>query len=123
MAGLLDKIHALGRQAGIAVNPETRPDFIPGLLGKIERVLVMTVHPGFGGQKLMPDQLEKIALIRSILGNDRLIEVDGGVNQETARDVIQAGADVLIAGNAIFAQPDPAKALQTLRHKAENNPQ
>jgi ribulose-phosphate 3-epimerase len=121
MAELLDRIHALGKQAGIAVNPETRPDMIPRLSGKIDRVLVMTVHPGFGGQRLMPDQLDKIRNLRQLLRDDQLIEVDGGVNEKTASDVIRSGADVLIAGDAIFAKPDPAKALKALRQIAENS--
>ncbi len=119
MAALTDQIHQLGLQAGIALNPETPAEVLSGVKHKIQRVLIMTVHPGFGGQKLLPDQLEKIQLIRKMIQPEVLIEVDGGVNEETASAVTLSGADILIAGNAIFAQSDKHAALRSIRKQAE----
>jgi len=119
MAAIVDQIHRLGIQAGIALNPETPAEVVLGVKDKIQRVLVMTVHPGFGGQKLLPDQLEKIQLLRGMLQPEVLIEVDGGVNEATAAAVTRSGADILIAGNAIFAQTDKPAALRSIRRQAE----
>jgi ribulose-phosphate 3-epimerase len=120
LSELLDRIRALGKGAGIAVNPETGPEILAPMLDRIDRVLVMTVHPGFGGQIMMPDQLVKISQIRGMLRGDQLIEVDGGINLKTVPGVIRSGADVLIAGHAVFAAPDPAAALKALRHTADH---
>ena len=102
----LQAIRALGKKAGIALNPGTPPEAIDYVLGDIDLVLVMTVNPGFGGQSFIASQIDKIRAIRSRL--DRLgrhvdLEVDGGINAATARDAVAAGADVLVAGTAAFA--------------------
>jgi ribulose-phosphate 3-epimerase len=120
ISAILEQIHRLGLEAGIAVNPETPADAVAEFKDRIERILVMTVHPGFGGQKLLPEQLVKIQAIRKRLPHDVLIEVDGGVNEQTAAVVIRSGADILIAGNSIFAQPDPAAALRLIRRNGES---
>ena len=98
-------IKGLGRKAGISLNPGTPAKMLDYLLEEIDLVLIMSVNPGFGGQSFIPSQLKKIEAVRSRidkLGLDVLIEVDGGVNAETARQCVAAGADVLVAGSATF---------------------
>ena len=101
----LQTIKSLGKRAGISLNPATPPEVIDYLLGEVDLVLVMTVNPGFGGQSFIKAQLDKInKLRRSIEDSGRAIEleVDGGITAETAVDVVKAGADVLVAGTAVF---------------------
>jgi ribulose-phosphate 3-epimerase len=99
-------IRALGKRAGVALNPATPPETIDYVLGDIDMVLVMSVNPGFGGQAFIASQLDKIRAVRRRIdasGRDIRLQVDGGVNAETARAVVEAGADVLVAGSAVFA--------------------
>ena len=115
----LDQMEALGVKKGIVLRPITAAEaVIPYLKRGIDLVLVMTVEPGFGGQAFMTDQLEKITAIRRYIGAycpacD--LEVDGGVDPETAKLVIAAGANVLVAGSAVFGKADPAAAVDALR--------
>jgi ribulose-phosphate 3-epimerase len=102
----LQAIRALGKKAGVALNPGTPPEAIDYVLGDVDLVLVMTVNPGFGGQSFIASQVEKIRAVRARIqrsGRAIDLEVDGGVNGETAREVVAAGADVLVAGTAAFA--------------------
>lgn len=100
----LQAIKALGKKAGIAINPSTPISCLPYLMDTIDLINVMTVNPGFGGQRLIPATLEKIAKIRNLVANRPIdIEVDGGVTLETAGLCTNAGANVLVAGSAIFA--------------------
>ena len=99
-------IRALGKRAGVALNPATPPEAIDYVLGDIDMVLVMSVNPGFGGQAFIASQLDKIRAVRRRIdaaGRNIRLQVDGGVNAETARAVVEAGADVLVAGSAVFA--------------------
>jgi ribulose-phosphate 3-epimerase len=99
-------IRALGKRAGVALNPATPPEAIDYVLGDIDMVLVMSVNPGFGGQAFIASQLDKIRAGRRRIdaaGRNIRLQVDGGVNAETARSVVEAGADVLVAGSAVFA--------------------
>jgi ribulose-phosphate 3-epimerase len=99
-------IRALGKRAGVALNPATPPEAIDYVLGDIDMVLVMSVNPGFGGQAFIASQLDKIRAVRRRIdaaGRNIRLQVDGGVNAETARSVVEAGADVLVAGSAVFA--------------------
>lgn len=101
----LQAIKALGKKAGVVINPGTPVEVLDNLMDMADLILVMSVNPGFGGQSFIPSQLEKIARIRSMIARSgRMIhlEVDGGVNVETARKCIEAGADVLVAGSATF---------------------
>lgn len=105
-------------KAGLAFCPETSISMIPKYLDKCDMMLLMTVHPGAGGQEFMPEVLEKIELTRSMC--DRLnipldIEVDGGINAETSKLCIQAGANVMVAGTYVFHQPDMREAIESLR--------
>ncbi len=109
-------IKSFGKKAGIALNPATPVDVLDHLLPEIDLVLVMTVNPGFGGQKFIP-LLDKIRAVRERIGKcGRAIdlEVDGGINAETAPEVIRNGADVLVAGTAIFKEKDYREAIQRL---------
>jgi ribulose-phosphate 3-epimerase len=98
-------IRSLGKKAGVSLNPATPVEAVQHLLGEIDLVLAMTVNPGFGGQEFIRGQLDKIAALRAMIdetGHDIDLEVDGGVNEKTARLAIAAGADVLVAGTAVF---------------------
>ena len=112
---LIDKLHELDCSAGICLNPETPVEAIADVAPLCEMVLVMTVRPGFGGQKFMPEAAKKIARIREIVGPDIRIEVDGGIDPQTALTVVSYGADTLVAGNAIFAKTDRIAAINAIR--------
>jgi ribulose-phosphate 3-epimerase len=110
-----------GAKAGIAINPATSADTLTDALGYCDFVLVMTVNPGFGGQKFISGVLPKMRRIRDMIraGGYRVaIEVDGGVDRSTAGDVVAAGGEILVAGSAIFGQPDRVEAIRTLRSAA-----
>ena len=110
----LQQIRDAKCRVGLTLNPETDFELLEAFLDKIDMLLVMTVHPGFGGQKFRADQMEKVKRAKSL--NDKIdIEVDGGINSETARVSIQNGANVLVAGTSIFKTSDYAKAIRDLR--------
>lgn len=111
---LIEKLHKLGVTAGVCLNPETPVEAIEKIAPFCDMVLVMTVHPGFGAQKFMPEPAKKIARIRKIVGPDIRIEVDGGIDPKTAPIVVSYGADTLVAGNSIFAQPDRVAAINAI---------
>ncbi len=99
----LQAIRALGKKAGVALNPATPESAIEYVLDRLDLILVMTVNPGFGGQAFIPATLDKVARVRKMIGDrDIRIEVDGGVAPDTAPKVVAAGADVLVAGSAVF---------------------
>ena len=114
----LDKIRALGCKAAICLKPRTPAEAAIPYLDKVDMILVMTVEPGYGGQALIPECLDKVKALRKIAsekGMELLIQVDGGINSATASDAISAGADVLVAGSAVFGAPDRAAAIAALR--------
>jgi len=110
----LRQIQDAGCRAGLTLNPETPFDLIEPFLHKIDLLLIMTVHPGFGGQPFRTDQMQKVKRARSLNGKIN-IEVDGGINAETAKLSIENGANVLVAGTSIFHSNDYAKAIRELR--------
>ena len=116
---MVERIHDLGCTAGITLNPKTPVEAIARVAPLCEMVLVMTVEPGFGGQEFMPDAAAKIPAVREIVGPGVRIEVDGGIYPETAPIVVSYGADTLVAGNAIFGQPDRAAAIEALRQACQ----
>ena len=119
---LADRIHNLGLKAGVALNPETNIEVIENTLDQFERILIMTVHPGFGGQSFIPGPLKKITALRGIVASfssPPVIEVDGGIDLRTAPRVVNAGADALVIGSAIFRTDDPASALVGIRNEVE----
>ena len=113
---IADKLHKMGCSASICLNPETPVEAIEPVVKFFDMILVMTVHPGFGGQKFMPEVAKKIIRIREIAGPDIRIEVDGGVDHNTAPIVVSYGADTLVAGSAIFDEIDRKAAINTIRH-------
>lgn len=114
----LQSIRALGKKAGVVLNPATPVIMALPVLSMCDMVLVMSVNPGFGGQAFIPDVVEKIHTLRAIAdqkGIELDIEVDGGVNAQTAKQCIQAGANVLVAGSSVFGAQDPQEMIRTLR--------
>jgi len=112
---LAQRIRDLGCKAGIVLNPGTSQDDIEFVVDGIDFVLVMTVNPGFGGQAFIPEMLEKIRLVRSMIGNEKDLEVDGGIDANTARDAVRAGANILVAGSYIFRSASYMTAIDELR--------
>ncbi len=112
----LQVIRGLGKKAGVSLNPSTPENVIEYVLDNVDLILVMSVNPGFGGQSFIPSALDKIRNIRAMIGDrDIELQVDGGVNMASAKDVIEAGASVLVAGSAVFNKPDYAQAINELR--------
>lgn len=115
---LLDKIHTRGVKAAISIKPATPASAIFHLLDKCDMVLVMTVEPGYGGQSLIPEMLEKVVEVRAEIvrrGLDIDVQVDGGINPNNAKDAIRAGANVLVAGSSVFKAEDRRAAIEALR--------
>ena len=115
---IMQAIHAHGVKAAIALNPGTSAVMAEPFLDDADMILVMTVNPGFGGQKFIPSTLKKIRRLREMIatsGRNIDLEVDGGVNADTAKLVVDAGADVLVAGSAVFGAKDLAEAIQAIR--------
>ncbi len=112
---LMEKLHALGCTAGLCLNPETPVDAIKEVAAFFDMILVMTVHPGFGGQKFIAEAAKKIIQIRQIVGPEKRVEVDGGIDSVTAPTVVSYGADTLVAGNSIFGKADRAAAIEAIR--------
>ena len=112
----LEYIRSLGKKAGVSLNPSTPPAAIEQVIDKLDLILVMTVNPGFSGQKFISSQLEKIVKIKELIGG-RCIElsVDGGVNANNASSIVEAGADVLVAGSAVFGEKNYGSAISALR--------
>ena len=117
----LDQIRSGGARAGIAINPATPVESLSAALDDCDYVLVMTVNPGFGGQKFIPGVVHKIVRLREMIlerGGRVAIEVDGGIDPGTAGEVVRAGASILVAGSAVFGRPDPAGAIEEIRRAA-----
>lgn len=122
LEALIEKIHSMNIQVGIAINPETPIERIEHILDTIDLVLVMGVHPGFEGQKFIPQTLDKIASLRAH-NTDVKIEVDGGINRENIYDVVHAGADYIVMNSTLFANGVDKKSIkieiESLREKLE----
>ena len=114
----IDAIKEKGLIAGVALNPATPVEAIKCILSKVDMILIMTVNPGFGGQTLIPYTVDKVREVKKLLeqtGNKADIEVDGGVDTVTYKEVREAGANVLVAGSAVFGAKDPAFVIKTLK--------
>ena len=107
------QIHDLGCKAGVALNPATPVETLVDILHAVDMVLIMSVNPGFGGQKFIPRALDKVRRLRA-LAPDLLIQVDGGVNAETGAQLVAAGAEVLVAGSYVFGAAEPKEAIHSL---------
>ena len=115
---IIDEIHALGKKAGISIKPATPAFVLEPLMKSLDLVLVMSVEPGFGGQKLIPETLAKVSQVkemRQVLGADFEIEIDGGITVDNAHLAIEAGVDVIVAGSAVFKAEDPAAAINSFK--------
>lgn len=113
----INKILSLGKKAALAVKPKTEIDAVLPFIEKLSMILVMTVEPGFGGQSFMEEVMPKIEKIREI-NKDIDIEVDGGINEETVKIAARAGANVFVAGSAVFKAPVPNEMIKTLKDNA-----
>jgi len=114
----IQQIKKLGMKAGVAINPHTPVEFLKDILGDIDQVCVMSVNPGFGGQTFIPQTIYKITQLREMIDERLLkvkIEVDGGVTLDNAKAIIDAGADVLVAGNTVFKSADPKATIAALK--------
>ncbi|MBL6929211.1 MAG: ribulose-phosphate 3-epimerase [Rhodospirillales bacterium] len=112
----LQAIRELGKKAGVALNPSTSEAALQYVLDKVDQILVMTVNPGFGGQKFLDSQVDKIRRVRQMIGDRPIdLEVDGGVDTRTANTVVQAGANVLVSGNGVFSGGNYAKRIKEIR--------
>lgn len=112
----LQFIKSLGKKAGVSLNPSTPPDVVEYVLDKLDLILVMSVNPGFGGQSFIASQVEKIKKLKAMIADRSIeLEVDGGINAETAKLCVAAGANVLVAGTAVFGTPDYAGNIKKLR--------
>ena len=115
----IQKIHSLGIKAGVSLNPHTPVNTLEAIIQEVDLVLIMSVNPGFGGQKFIPQTLDKIRKLNQMIrqsGSSALIEVDGGVTTENAGALINAGANVLVAGSFVFKSASPHTTIQNLKH-------
>lgn len=114
----LTSIKALGMKSGLSINPHTPVSMVQDIIGEIDLLLIMSINPGFGGQKFLPLTYKKIREARDLINTAKastLIEIDGGVTLENAADIVAAGADVLVAGNTVFSAPNPAAMIKKLK--------
>lgn len=114
----IQEIHAAGMKAGVTLNPSTPVSMLADIIGDVDMVLLMSVNPGFGGQKFIPHSVEKTRQLRQLIdstGSHALIQIDGGVNGETAKLLVEAGADVLVSGNYVFKSDDPIATIHGLK--------
>ena len=117
----IQEIHQAGMKAGVTLNPSTPVSALEDIIGDVELVLLMSVNPGFGGQKFIPNTINKVLRLRELIarsGSKALVEVDGGVQNETAPRLVQAGADVLVSGSYIFGAENPAEVIKSLKNPA-----
>ena len=122
LEGLIELIRKNNCKAGVSIKPKTSVKDIEGVLDKVDLVIVMTVEPGFGGQEFMPEVVPKIRELKSLVNKRNLpleIEVDGGVNRDNCSEIAEAGADVLVAGSAIFGSESPTDELREIRERAD----
>jgi ribulose-phosphate 3-epimerase len=114
----IQQIKSLGAKAGVAINPHTSIDQLEDTIADIDLICMMSVNPGFGGQKFIENTFRKVARLKELIkrsGSKALIEIDGGVNQQNAKPLLEAGADVLVAGNFVFSSPDPKATIKGLK--------
>lgn len=114
------KIKEAGMKAGVALNPSTPVEVLVDILGDVDMVLIMSVNPGFGGQKFIPRSLDKVRRLKKMITErnlDVLIQVDGGINLETGKQIVEAGADVLVAGNFVFNSESPGNIISKMKQE------
>ena len=114
----IEEIHKAGMKAGVTLNPSSPVGLLEDIIVDVDMVLLMSVNPGFGGQRFIENTLQKVVRLRELIsrsGSHALIEIDGGVQEETAPRLIASGAGVLVSGSYVFKSSDPLKAIETLR--------
>lgn len=114
----IQQLRGLGVKAGVAINPHTPISVLENVISDIDLICLMSVNPGFGGQKFIDKTYEKVRALKSLIlqsGSAALIEIDGGVNMDNAPKLVEAGADVLVAGNFVFSAPNPAELISKLK--------
>jgi ribulose-phosphate 3-epimerase len=116
----LAHVRDAGCRAGLAINPATPADMVREVRGDVDLILCMTVNPGWGGQVFLPNSLSKLERLRKLVGPDVMLEVDGGIDAETALACARASANVFVAGSAVFSAPDPAQAWNGIAAVVEN---
>jgi ribulose-phosphate 3-epimerase len=122
--GSLQHIRDHGARVGVVINPATPVHTLDEVLGMVDYVLVMSVNPGFGGQKFLPSSLDKVRRLKQIREDRRLgfrIEIDGGITQENVASVVQAGVDIVVAGSSIFGAPNPGEAFTAMQRAIEES--
>ncbi|MDE7378636.1 MAG: ribulose-phosphate 3-epimerase [Paraprevotella sp.] len=115
---VVQQIREAGMKAGVTLNPSTPVEMLTDIIEDVDLVMLMSVNPGFGGQKFIPRTLDRVERLRKLIdesGSRALIEIDGGVNRETGRRLVDAGADVLVAGSAVFKAADPVAEIRALK--------
>lgn len=115
---VVQQIHNAGMKAGVSINPATPVCLLKDILPELDVVLIMSVNPGFGGQKFIPGTIQKVKELRELIaatGSNALIEVDGGVNDQTGAQLARAGADIAVAGNYVFKSPNRSQAIHSLK--------
>jgi ribulose-phosphate 3-epimerase len=121
ISATLKQIHSLGSRTGLAIKPNTAIDTYFDFIDDVDMFLIMTVEPGFGGQKFMVDMMEKVRKARGVIGDRPIwLQVDGGISLETIEQAVAAGADTFVAGSAVFNAQDPAAMVASLRQLAQN---
>lgn len=116
---VVEQIKSAGMKAGVALNPHTPVSLLEDIVSDADMILIMSVNPGFGGQRFIENSVEKVVRLREMIdrkGASAWIQVDGGVNVETGRRLVEAGADVLVAGSAVFRSDDPARVIRELKN-------
>ena len=114
----VQQIKAMGMKAGVAINPHTNVSMLKEIIADVDLVCMMSVNPGFGGQKFIENTFRKVAELKALIESRKskaLIEIDGGVNQQNAKPLVDAGADVLVAGNFVFSSSNPKEVIQRLK--------
>jgi len=116
--GMIGLLRSLGVAVGVSIKPKTPVASLKPIIADVDMVLLMTVEPGFGGQNFIPESLERCRQLRTMLRDNQRLEVDGGIDPTTVGAIVQAGADTLVAGNAIFAQTNPQEEIRDILHAA-----
>ena len=118
---IITELRRLGLTVGVSIKPKTPIELLTPIIEQVDMVLLMSVEPGFGGQAFLPESIERCAVLRRMLRDDQRLEVDGGIDANTVEGIVKAGADTLVAGNAVFGQEDPAGAVRGILEAAGNS--